>query len=280
VLRHPLFFVRSVTVFTTSGVFTVPKGVKSIDVFCVGGGAAGGGLISWGGIGGYFYGGDGGSGGYTKTVSNVEVEEGQEISITIGSGGTRPSNIDPYSTSSNRTCAYPGSSTSVAYNNTVLCSANGATSSSGGSGGGNGEYCSTAGTYGGYEWITWKQYSTNGGYNGGATGFQTGQGTTTRYFGESDGTLYAGGGGGGVDENKANTGGEGGGGNGIGVSDTKALLYSGKNSDTMRYIDGYRGTPGTGGGGAGSASTYISGPIWSNGGDGGSGIAIIRWGKK
>ena len=30
------------TIFTSSSTFTVPKGVKKIDVFCVGGGGAGG----------------------------------------------------------------------------------------------------------------------------------------------------------------------------------------------------------------------------------------------
>jgi hypothetical protein len=109
-----------VPVFTTSGVFTVPKGVKSIDVFCVGGGSNGtsntssecsysyygvtylcrNSKCSWA----YGIHGDGGtvyaqapyatnttynfgSGGKYYTKSNISVEPGQQISITVGAGG-------------------------------------------------------------------------------------------------------------------------------------------------------------------------------------------------
>ena len=45
------------SVFTSSGVFTVPKGVKEIEVFCVGGGGSGYKPFES----------NGGAGGFTKT---------------------------------------------------------------------------------------------------------------------------------------------------------------------------------------------------------------------
>jgi hypothetical protein len=198
------------TVFTTSGVFTVPKGVKSIDVFCVGGGGG------CGVIGNAVYSGAGG--GYTKTVSDIEVEEGQEITITVGSGSN-------------------GQGTGGASSIGSFCSANGGYGGSssaggnGGSGGGGAPVYYSAYTYSGTDINTAMAYAVGiGGYNGGdgtkdyvgtwvvttiginglpyssfymdySSGYihyggngGKGQGTTTRYFGESDGTLYAGGG--------------------------------------------------------------------------------------
>ena len=92
-----------------------------------------------------------------------------------------------------------------------------------------------------------------------------GQGTTTRAFGESEGTLYAGGGGGGHNGaggefTAGGVGGSGGGGNG-----------GCRNYLTINAFS----TPGavnTGGGGGGAAGGGVKGS------DGGSGVAIIRWG--
>ena len=138
----------------SSSTFTVPKGVKKIDVFCVGGGGHGNAanFIDWHG---------GGGGGYTNTVLGASVTPGQEIPIVVGSAA---------------------SASSVG----EICNANGG--SNGGSGGGNG------GSGGGsaYFGIGGKD-----GGNGGATGWRSGgkgQGRTTRYFGESTGTLYSTGG--------------------------------------------------------------------------------------
>lgn len=81
-------------IFTASGHFTVPAGVTSVDVFCVGGG---------GGTGGSFYEyrystsnnvnqtmnryGSGGGGGYTTTELNVSVTPGETLIISVGSAG-------------------------------------------------------------------------------------------------------------------------------------------------------------------------------------------------
>jgi len=81
--------------FTTSTTWTVPDGISSIDIFCVGGGGgAGGGFYNTIGsfssdstyIENYLYGASGGSG-YTTTVRNVSVSSGEVLNITVGAGG-------------------------------------------------------------------------------------------------------------------------------------------------------------------------------------------------
>lgn len=69
--------------FTSSTSWTIPAGCKSIDIFLVGGGGAGGNWVTWG----YTPGGPG-SGGGTNTVKNISVISGQSVSISIGAGGS------------------------------------------------------------------------------------------------------------------------------------------------------------------------------------------------
>ena len=73
-------------VFTSSQVWTVPDGVRIVDVFCVGGGGRG-------------YQAGGGAGGRTATYANVSVTPGQQIGITIGAGATTSGwiNLEPMS---------------------------------------------------------------------------------------------------------------------------------------------------------------------------------------
>jgi hypothetical protein len=67
--------------FTTSGTFTVPAGVTSIQVECWGGGGGGGGNNSTSdGAGG------GGGGGYSRAT--LSVISGNSYTVTVGSGGT------------------------------------------------------------------------------------------------------------------------------------------------------------------------------------------------
>jgi hypothetical protein len=252
------------TIFTTSGIFTVPKGVKSIDVFCVGGGSSGDANNVCGA-------GGGGGGGYTSTVINTEVDENQQISVVVGTGGNN---------------SVGGTSSAGS-----ICTANGGTYyNNGGSGGGVAYYYFSYYTqFNTNEWC--KIIASSGGSDGsdGCISFGTqrnvysnyvgaaitvnggkGQGTTTRYFEESDGTLYAGGGGGGgytrygvyqVEAYSTHygsiSGGAGGGGNGIACD----------------------GETGTGGGGGGCNRESTSYESFIHGGNGGSGICIIRWGK-
>jgi hypothetical protein len=110
------------TVFTSSGTFTVPRGVKSIDIFCVGGGSGGNftfhgpstgrsssfgyvtscsncGYVGYGDFSYYdevsseyseWYGGNGGKY-YTK--NNITVTPGQSIAITVGAGTSYGSSV-------------------------------------------------------------------------------------------------------------------------------------------------------------------------------------------
>lgn len=236
--------------FTASGTFTVPAGVRSINIHCTGGGG--------GGARGYSakvtdYSGDGGGGGYTAYRNNVSVTPQQILTITVGSGGSG------YTEAS-------GGSSSAAIGSNVLVSAefgknghhrqNG--SSDGGSGGGGGRPYGALG-YGGA-----------GGSNGsnamksiGSKSGGDGQGTSTKEFGT--GTLYSGGGSGSsIGSNYGPVaGGAGGGGNGGKVS----------RRGTSAYVYPTAGSAGTGGGGGGGVDCYDS----INGGDGGSGNVVITW---
>ena len=212
--------------FKTSGTLTFSKlqGAGSgIDIFCVGGG--GGGNTS------------GGCGGRTTTVKAKTVTAGTSYTVTVGAGGAAGS---------------AGGKSS--FGSLASAAGGGGPGGKGGSGGGgSGLYISSSN----------KRDAGNGGSNGsdggvgyGTSGFKngTGQGTTTREFGESSGTLYAGGGGGAGDyECKSGSGGAGGGGAGGSIHDNNPKA-------------GGAGKTNLGGGGGGG----------STGGKGGSGIVIIR----
>lgn len=209
-----------------------------IDIFCVGGGGAGG-------MGKYpdILGGGGGAGGYTRTLLRQAVTG--SIEVNIGAGATRN--------------AQSGGMTSFG----SFLSANGGNSAvspgiggNGGSGGGGGVSSNS-------------DYGTGGsdgsaGENGYPASIKggTGQGTTTREFGESNGKLYAGGGGGGrylYGRIIASMGGSGGGGNGA------ADAYNKKQPAAA-------GVANTGGGGGGGTSYTTSQPSAT----GGSGIVCFR----
>ena len=217
--------------FLTSGTltFTNLNGAENgIDVFLVGGG--GGGSRAAGG------------GGYTKTLKAVKVSAGTAYSIVVGAGGIAGVGNSKAGSAGGTSNAF-GASANGGEANTSASSFRG---SNGGSGGGAG---STNG---------------NGGKGGsdGSDGFHrngthqdsgTGQGTTTREFGESGGKLYAGGGGGcTTTSSNGGAGGDGGGGDG---GNTSGGATSGATN--------------TGSGGGGAANSKA-------GGAGGSGIVVIR----
>lgn len=205
------------------------KGDGDIEVFLVGGG--GGGYLS------------GGGGGKT-TTSEASLTAGVNYSIIVGGGGE-------VGKSGGVTSAF-GKSADGGEGGT-----GNPNNSRGGTGGCGG------GAYGG------NQQGGNGGSNGsdGYGGYYSdrngsGQGTSTYEFGDSTGTLYAGGGGGSgalwTGETSASTYAGGSGGDGGGGKGGKSALHA---SDT-----GWPGDPGvvnTGGGGGGDAK-------------GGSGIVVIR----
>ena len=209
----------------TSGTLTITDRRRKVDAFLVGGGGGGGnGTGSPEG---------GGGGGYTKTVSGISLSPGTGYWIEIGQGGAPNAN--------------GSASSAFGYQANVGNTSSGNTGGAGGSGGGAGQYTGTPGN-GGSDGANGSDSAK--GHKGGA-----GQGSTTREFGMSGWTLYAGGGGGaGGGSYQGNSsacgyGGSGGGGNGYNPSTGEAAQS---------------GSANTGGGGGGA------------GGTGGSGIVCIR----
>lgn len=212
--------------FLTSGTlrFSNLKGAGGgIDIFCVGGGGGGGS--------------SGGCGGRTST-SKSSISANTNYAVTIGAGGSSGG----------------GGGGSSSFGSIASANGGGGPGGAGGSGGGgSGLYITSSNKANGGNGGSDGSNGTNG-Y--GTDGFRngSGQGSTTRAFGSSNGTLYAGGGGGAGDYNcSAGTGGSGGGGAGGSIHDSNPKA-------------GGNGTANTGGGGGGG----------SPGGSGGSGIIIIR----
>ncbi len=226
-------------VFTASTEWTVPEGVTSIDIFCVGGGGGAGGSSFYSymaenntGYWPYTYDkhGSAGAGGYTKSIFNKPVNSGDTLTIAIGSGGESGlyydlsfgKNIGTASNSSMVSNGSPGGSSSVIYKETLLLSSDGGKGGykntnqyyisgvSGGSGSSVGGSYLTSSTNMNYE----QQYTAIKPGQNGADGYKCqkittsntgttsqtdfsygtpgkGQGTSTKYFGEDNGTLYS-----------------------------------------------------------------------------------------
>lgn len=260
--------------FTVSTTYTIPAGYTKMDLFAVGGGASG--AAGWQASTSN-YGSGGGGGGYTKTVNGIAVAGGQVLTVTVGSGGAKT-----ISSQFN-----VGGESNVVRNGTTLISTLGGTDdhnrymgqgSNGGSGGG------AAGE-------VMRSFVNGNGANGGSNGSNgvstenndggTGQGTSTRAWGSSSGTLYAGGGGGGGSRFgtgggrcPGGAGGAGGGGAGAaGYGEWETNDESGFYAPTQ----GAAGGKNTGGGGGGGAYRGYSGKkLSSDGGAGGSGIVLAK----
>nr|HPR30888.1 GEVED domain-containing protein [Prolixibacteraceae bacterium] len=201
--------------FTTSGTFTVPAGVTSVTVECWG--AGGGGAERSNNLGGNTFdgGGGGGGGGYASGV--ISVSSGDNITITVGSGGAGGSgngvNGDSGGNSSavhstGSVTAYGGSggqagdnppggtggssaftgSISSQVTHTGGTGADGTNDNGAGGGGGAGDSANGGNGSG-----------TTGGYGGNANGGDGGNGSTDNSAG-GNGNTYGGGGGGSSDE--------------------------------------------------------------------------------
>lgn len=211
-----------------------------IDVFCVGGGGAGGTHNMTQNASQA-----GGGGGYCSTALSKKVSGSYQV--TVGNGGI------PGRTPTN------GETTSFGE---IVTASGGFTPEYPGSKGGNG------GSGGGVARGTGGSDGSDGGPQG-AANVGKGAHVTTREFGELTGKLYAGGGGGGYSspsptEDDAAAGGAGGGGAG-------ALLVFRK--PEKQAVAGETNTGGGGGGGATNTSKII------NGAPGGSGIVCFRAAK-
>lgn len=236
----------------TSGtiVFLEPK---VIDLFMVGGGGAGGSdarntVVGCGG----------GGGGYTRTVRKVNVTPNENYTVAIGAGAEASKTVDkPVSGSTSFGEFSVAGGVSVQLNRSS--SADYTVGGSGGSGGGGGLYSKSTGGEGGSD-------GGSGGLGSGTGLPASGQGFTTKEFGEPTGKLYAGGGGGGTYISAQSPvyalGGAGGGGDGAwgaGANQTQAAGAGGAN---------------TGGGGGGGVG--VGGVANIIGGSGGSGIVCFR----
>jgi hypothetical protein len=239
-----LSLARSYTTYTSSsGTYTVPTGVTSIQYLVVGGGGGGGITL------------DGGGGAGGMLVGTMTVTPSQTISYVVGAGGASAS------AGSNSTFG-----ALIAYGGGTGTRGASSGNQNGGSGGGS-YYYSSGGVPGtgvagqgnsGGEGNT--SESSGGGGGAGAIGVAAsssvggagGAGLTW-----INGTTYAGGGGGGAYFGTGGAGGSGGGGAG-GASGTSS---------------GSAGSVNTGGGGGGAS--YAAGSPLGIGGAGGSGIIII-----
>ena len=234
--------------FTSSGTFTVPANVTSIDIFCVGGGA-----------GGYptehaMTGQGGGGGGYTATKKAYKVTSGQTFAVTVGAGMSGSSRGG---TTSFGSVLSAGGGYAGGYDKDNGYEARGR-GGDGGSGGGT-----SPNSYG---WAGGSDGSNE--VNPDSKVYGQGQGTTTRAFGESSGTLYAGGGGGSYrhSSNGCFNGAGGAGGGGAGAHYTDKIEASAGSANTG------------GGGGAGIWAGVYSAERNYPSQSGGSGICIVRWG--
>lgn len=227
----------------TTGSWTVPAGVTSICILCVGGGAAGG----------TGYSGKGGGGGALSYANSVAVTPGETLSYQAGRGGAAGADI--------------GGDTYLARGATYLCLAKGGTNNTGGaaaSGTGDAKY---SGGNGGVSGASPYPYY---GAGGGAAGY-AGNGGAANAF--SSGSNGAGGGGGAGGSGLIQT--SAGGGGGVG------LLGQGSDGAGGTGINpgngGSGGAPGSGtaggnyGGGGGCVNTGTAGA-------GGVGAIRILWG--
>jgi hypothetical protein len=249
--------------YKTSGLF-FPKQSLTADILVVAGG---------GGASGYYAGSGGGAGGF-RTSTGFSVST-QPYAVTVGAGGAGAGSI-----SNGNDYGIPGSgsnsifstitSTGGGYGSTFQ---NGANGGSGGGGGyanvgsaGTGNTPSTSPSQGndGAKGSTDSSTYTNGGAGGGAGAAASAAVSTTRAGNGGNGSAssisgssvtYAGGGGGAAQQGSAGTGGTGGGGAGVTGSSR-----------------GNNGTANLGGGGGGG-----NGGQPYTGGNGGSGIVIVRY---
>jgi len=278
-----------IATFNSSGNFSVPQGVTSVEVLVVAGG----------GTGGNQHGGGGGAGGLVYMPS-FPVTPNTSIPVTVGVGGTG-------SPSSPSIGAYPDGYGRDSIFSTLVAKGGGAgighignnsqpSVAIGGSGGGgqsdpanvNGapgnqpSQPGNSGTFGfgnpggfGHSGPSYPHWNGGGGGGAGAAGaisnYQTGGGAggVGRAYSISGAPVfYAGGGGGGSHwfTSVAGAGGNGGGGSG------NTQGHPGPNPGSGGGAQGYAGTANRGGGAGGSASASVNTCL-----PGGSGVVIVKY---
>lgn len=248
--------------FTSSGTFTVPTGVTSIAIVCIGAGGGGGGSDKDDELGG------GGGGGALAYVNNITTTPGQSLTVTVGTGGNGGGSGQAGSA---------GGDSSVVLGGTTLCSAGGgqggAIVDNGGAGGAGGTVITGTGGSGGSGGNANDGTTGNGGGGGGAGGYSGNGGNGVANNSGASGGNGAGGAAGGAGRNA--------GGGGVGVLGEGA--------------SGTGGAAGVGGGGGsgganGGNSANGDGGLYGGGGagaddedgagsdDGANGAVRIIWG--
>lgn len=248
--------------FPIGSSWTVPAGVTSISILCIGGGGGGG------AVGGSSAGG-GGAGGSLSYANNVSVTPGETLTATVGAGGTA---------AARNGSAGNGGASSLSRGGTALCSATGGGGATVGYGGSAGSsFTGSAGYYGG-----------NGGApstfgrgcgGGGAAGYSGsgGDGQSSSNYTSQAGSGQGGGGGGGG-ATSYSPGRTGGGGVGIYGSSTSGAGGT-YNNDGNGGSGGSAGDNGPGGayGGGGSGSTYTGNPSQGGGQTGSGGFVRLLY---
>lgn len=252
--------------------------VTNADVFAVGGGGSGGAIACSKNNNGQGAVACGGAGGKTETAFSIDTTS--LLSITIGAGGASKSVT--FGGVGTGTSGSAGGTTSV-----LSSDGNVIVSAEGGSGGGTTEgnvlsdTFSVAGASGGSgsgaAEVGNKSSIAGASGSDGASGSNTktesggsGQGTTTRAFGEPDGELFASAGGSVATQYQTNeytqigSVGEGGG------------IGDGKSGSKYSAVGSPGSTPGSGGGGAATFATS-SNAISSKSGAGANGLVRFRW---
>jgi len=240
-----------VQTFTSSGTFSVPTGVTSVQVLVVAGGGGGGGINPGGGSNGYFNGG-GGAGGLVFHPA-YPVTPGGTVSVTVGDGGTGPG------------AGCRGGNGQPSVFGTI-------TAQGGGGGGGSGQPANCGGSGGGGGGNTGAGAGGSGqqGPSGGGTGYGNPGGT-----GAPGGAGAGGGGGAGSAGTPGNCGSNGGDGRYYTIADgTSPVGYAGGGTggdhgaatSTAGGGDRSCGTANRGGGAGGNRDA-----------NGGKGVVIVRW---
>jgi len=250
--------------FTSSGTFTVPSGVTSIAVVCVGAGGGGGGSEDDDETGG------GGGGGALAYVNNITTTPGESLTVTVGTGGGGGGAGGGNGSA--------GGNSSLSRGGTTLAQANGGGGGQNrGSGGSGGTVNTGTGGAGGDGGAGSDRGTTNAGGGGGAGGY-SGAGGDGSDENTSNPTAGSGGGGGGGLRSSIYTNVGGGGGVGVlgeGASGAAGDVVNPGGGGGSGGQDGHIGFQAGGlygGGGAGAATENAAG--W----DGSDGAVRIIWG--
>jgi hypothetical protein len=277
------FFYGGLAPYTTT--WTVPVGVTSISMVCVGGGGAGAPsrLISSTGRTNY---GGGGGGGALAYRNNYAVTPGQVLTINPGIKGWGDRSGDSGFMQSD------GGESNVIIGGIKICAADGGksaiiTAGNSGTGGDGGTVIVGTGFAGGKGGNGGKCPSSGFGAGGGGAGGYSGQGgaggnMSIDGFGTNGvaGTGGAGGGGAGYGSVPPGTNTGGGGGGGVGVRLGQGTSGTGGLSNNSGLIGGVGGSPdGIGGTNGGAAGSGVGGIFGGGGGrsDGGAGRIRIMW---